>query len=80
MTYCRGYGDIKLHGSGLFDEVLNIWSGWIDNVARITGRLAIMTARRDEDGDAISFACTGTAITDRHRNEPELHRMGYGVR
>lgn len=50
---------------GLFEEALSIRSGWIDKVARITGRLDVMTARRNEDGDAVSYACTGTAITDR---------------
>ncbi|MCT4611533.1 MAG: bifunctional trypsin-like peptidase domain-containing/SEL1-like repeat protein [Pelagimonas sp.] len=48
---------------GLFEETQSIRSGWIDRVAKITGRLDIMTAAKDADGQPISFACTGTAIT-----------------
>ncbi|WP_136444127.1 bifunctional trypsin-like peptidase domain-containing/SEL1-like repeat protein [Pacificoceanicola onchidii] len=51
---------------GLFEETLGIRSGWIDRVAKMTGRLDIMTAAKDADGQPISLACTGTAITPRY--------------
>lgn len=51
---------------GLFEETLGIRSGWIDRVAKMTGRLDIMTAAKNADGQPMSLACTGTAITPRY--------------
>lgn len=51
---------------GLFEETVGIRSGWIDQVAKVTGRLDIMTAAKDADGQPVSLACTGTAITPRY--------------
>ena len=49
---------------GLFEDTVNIRSGWIDAAAQITGRLDIRTAGFDPDGNSIIEACTATAISD----------------
>lgn len=49
--------------NGLFEDTLDIRSGWINDIAQITGRLDIMTSARNANNDPISLSCTATAIT-----------------
>lgn len=47
---------------GRFEDTVALRAGWFVDVARVTGRLDIETAKRDGD-QALAFACTATAIS-----------------